>query len=101
MLRTAMGGSGAAPIYFDPETHTDHYGIKEIVIDGGIICNNPELYAYMMAKYLKNKKNVRLLSLGTGRDRESKEKELEDTTSFNKFNNIVSASFLAFLTDFE
>jgi len=27
MLRTAMGGSGAAPIYFDPETHYDEYGI--------------------------------------------------------------------------
>ena len=25
-LRVAMGGSGAAPIYFDPERHEDLYG---------------------------------------------------------------------------
>ena len=69
-----MGGSGAAPIYFDPNVYIDSYGIQEIVIDGGIICNNPELYAYLMAKYLKGKKKVRIIALGTGRNREKMEK---------------------------
>lgn len=71
MLRIAMGGSSAAPIYFDPEIHTDLFGIEEHVIDGGIICNNPEMYAYMMAKYLKGHKHVRVLALGTGRDKQA------------------------------
>ena len=55
----------------------------------------------MMARYLKNKKNVRILSLGTGRDKEKMKKTLEEQDSFNKFNNIVSTQFLKFLTDFE
>ena len=55
----------------------------------------------MMARYLKNKKNVRILSLGTGRDKEKMKKSLEEQDSFNKFNNIVSTQFLKFLTDFE
>jgi len=54
-----------------------------------------------MARYLKNKKNVRILSLGTGRDKEKMKKSLEEQDSFNKFNNIVSTQFLKFLTDFE
>ena len=68
LLREAMSGSGAAPIFFDPLNYIDHYGNHEIVIDGGIICNNPSLYAYMMAKYLKGNKKVRVIALGTGRD---------------------------------
>jgi len=40
--------------------------MQEFQIDGGVICNNPSLYAYQMAKVLKNKPNVRMLSLGTG-----------------------------------
>merc|ERR1719329_162527 len=69
-LREAMGGSGAAPIYFDPQTLMNKFGINEVVVDGGIICNNPSMYAYMLAKYLKGKKDLRVISLGTGRDLE-------------------------------
>jgi patatin-like phospholipase/acyl hydrolase len=94
MLKTAMAGSGAAPIYFDPETHKDDYGIWETVIDGGIICNNPELFAYMMAKYLKGHKNVRVLALGTGRNYEKINKTLEEQGNYNKFNSLVSTRFL-------
>jgi patatin-like phospholipase/acyl hydrolase len=100
-LRVAMGGSGAAPIYFDPERHEDLYGQTESVIDGGIICNNPELFAYMMAKYLKGHKNVRVLALGTGRDKEKMLRHQNEKTNFNKFDSVADTSFLQFLTDFE
>jgi patatin-like phospholipase/acyl hydrolase len=45
--------------------------MKEILIDGGIICNNPSMYAYQMAYYFHGRRNIRVLSLGTG------EKEFE------------------------
>ena len=94
LLRQAMGGSGAAPIYFDPLVYKDHYGVEEIVIDGGIICNNPQLYAYMMAKYLKGHKNVRVIALGTGRDKAKIEKQRKSQEEFSKFETIISAQFL-------
>lgn len=36
------------------------------MIDGGVICNNPAFYAYETAKSLRGKKNIRIMSLGTG-----------------------------------
>jgi len=38
----------------------------ELQIDGGVICNNPGLYAYYMAKEFHNHSKIRLVSLGTG-----------------------------------
>ena len=35
-------------------------------IDGGVICNNPSLYAYELAKDFHGHKKIRLISLGTG-----------------------------------
>lgn len=46
----ATGASSAAPTFFDPKSIEDGYGIDELQIDGGIICNNPAFYAYEMAK---------------------------------------------------
>lgn len=46
----ATGASSAAPTFFDPKVQKDGYGFIEMQIDGGIICNNPSLYAYEMAK---------------------------------------------------
>ena len=66
-LRIMAGGSGAAPFYFDPEIITNGYGYTESLVDGGIICNNPALYAYSIARNFKDKKKIRLVSLGTGR----------------------------------
>ena len=45
----ATGGSSAAPIYFDPQKLYDNYGLKQLVIDGGIIGNNPSLFAVILA----------------------------------------------------
>lgn len=65
-IGNATGASSAAPTYFDPKVQKNSYGLTELQIDGGIICNNPALYAYQMASSLKGKKNIRVLSLGTG-----------------------------------
>ena len=46
----ATGASSAAPTFFDPKTHIDGYGFSELLIDGGVICNDPAMYAYQMAK---------------------------------------------------
>jgi len=45
----------------------DQYGVQQHVIDGGIIGNNPSLFAYLMATQLNKKgPKLRILSLGTG-----------------------------------
>ena len=65
----ATGASSAAPAYFDPKANINKYNMNEILIDGGIICNNPAFYSYMIANYFHNQKDVnkiRILSLGTG-----------------------------------
>lgn len=54
-LRKAMEASGSAPVYFDPATYINNYNISETLIDGGLICNNPALYAYLHAKHLLGK----------------------------------------------
>jgi patatin-like phospholipase/acyl hydrolase len=65
-IGNATGASSAAPTYFDPKVQQNMYGLIEMQIDGGIICNNPALYAYNMATKLEGHKNIRVLSLGTG-----------------------------------
>lgn len=65
------------------------------MIDGGIICNNPSLYAYIAAHIFKKKKNVRILSIGTGNEAS----EISDKMEYNKFDTIGMTS--KFLTTFE
>jgi hypothetical protein len=48
------------------------------LIDGALICNNPALFAYQHAKYLKGKQNIRLLSIGTGTATYTKKQEKEE-----------------------
>jgi len=62
----STGASSAAPTYFDPKRTKNAYGFTELQVDGGIICNNPSLYAYQLAKLLNRKENIRILSIGTG-----------------------------------
>ena len=52
MLKTAVGASSAAPTAFDPLTNINGYGVEEQLIDGGMICNNPSMYAYIMSNQL-------------------------------------------------
>lgn len=48
-LAQAAEASSAAPIYFDPKEILNGWGENEVLIDGGVIANNPTLYAYILA----------------------------------------------------
>ena len=45
-IGNATGASSAAPTFFDPKVNFNTFGMEELLIDGGIICNNPSMYAY-------------------------------------------------------
>lgn len=65
-LKIAVGASSSAPTYFDPLSYNDNFNIKDNLVDGGIICNNPAYYAYVVARYYYNQTDIRIISLGTG-----------------------------------
>ena len=46
----------------------DKYGQESLLLDGGLIGNNPSMFAYLMETKLKKTldKPVRILSMGTG-----------------------------------
>ena len=60
-LADATESSAAAPIYFDPKVIGDL-----VLIDGGVIANDPALLAYLHATYNLKQKKVRIVSIGTG-----------------------------------
>lgn len=66
IISNATGGSSAAPGYFTPQKRTTFYNQTELMIDGGVIANNPSLVAYHFATKLMRKPSVRVVSLGTG-----------------------------------
>jgi hypothetical protein len=59
------------------------------------------MYAYMMAKYLKGKKDVRVMALGTGRDQKGMEEEMREKVELHKTWTKFSTDFTKMLTDFE
>ena len=61
-----MTASASVPIIFDPANYTDIYGFEELLIDGGVMCNNPAYYSYLHAKFFLKQTDFRVLSLGTG-----------------------------------
>jgi len=65
-LHEAAAASASAPLAFSPLIKENKFKIKEAFIDGGIICNNPALYAFLTAKVLNEHDNIRIISLGTG-----------------------------------
>lgn len=65
-IASACEASSAAPTFFAPMQLKNGYGFTEQFLDGGVICNNPSLYAYEMARDLYDMKKIRVLSLGTG-----------------------------------
>lgn len=60
------GATSAAPGYFDPKIFKNGKGETEVLVDGGIIANNPSMYAFIYASELNKKENIRLISIGTG-----------------------------------
>jgi patatin-like phospholipase/acyl hydrolase len=91
-LKTAVGASSSAPVYFDPLQTTNSYNVTGQLVDGGIICNDPALYAYDLATRLSSigkNKTIRLLSLGTGKEKENDE-DLNDPESYSKAKTFSS-----------
>jgi predicted acylesterase/phospholipase RssA len=67
LLRTAARATSAAPTYFSPTTIHDPVSNQAIsLLDGGVVANNPVLYAYKEAKRLyPDAKRFHVLSLST------------------------------------
>jgi len=67
LMRQAARATSAAPTYFTPLTISDESsGDRVTLIDGGVVANNPVLYAYMEAKRLyPESKRFHVLSLST------------------------------------
>ena len=66
LARDAVGASAAAPTYFDPLEHKNNFSMEEMLIDGGVVANNPSLYAQLMSRYLLDHDDVLMISIGTG-----------------------------------
>lgn len=66
-VRTAARATSAAPTYFAPTTIADpEHGTNLSLIDGGVVANNPVLYAYKEAKRLyPDAKRFHVLSIST------------------------------------
>ncbi|MCK9287370.1 MAG: patatin-like phospholipase family protein [Sphaerochaetaceae bacterium] len=66
-MRVAARATAAAPTYFAPIHITDNQNGERItLIDGGVVANNPVLYAYMEAKKLyPEAKRFHVLSVST------------------------------------
>lgn len=81
-LRDVAAATSAAPTYFPPDTFTNLDGSKKIIAaDGGLFANNPELIGIMGAYILfpkVNKKDLFLVSLGTGSTFENKQLKPKD-----------------------
>lgn len=96
-----MTASGSAPIYFDPAVYVDKYDFSEKLIDGGIICNNPVMYATMHAKFYLKKKKFRVLSLGTGEYTDPNKKSDTDHDSSTKIDTIKAFTNFDYVMNFE
>lgn len=48
-------------MYFDPKTIG-----SQVLIDGGVIANEPAFYAYVFSSEILNKTDIRVVSIGTG-----------------------------------
>lgn len=81
-ISQASASSAAIPGGFPPKNVMTGYNITDVNIDGGIIANNPALYAYIMSQYneklYKEKANIRVLALSCGRKTYGKKGTLKD-----------------------
>lgn len=68
LIRDAVGASSSAPVYFNPLQHTDNFNETSNLVDGGVISNNPALYASLLAQ-MRGNNQLRVVSLGTGKSK--------------------------------
>ena len=78
----ASQASSAAPTYFDPKVLNG-----SVLIDGGVIANDPSMYAYLHSRDNLKKKKIRVISVGTG-EPHPKEINPEEVTVFTWINLI-------------
>ena len=64
----ASGASSSIPGGFPPQVRRNDYKLKEVMIDGGVIANNPAMYARSLTKMNPKAqgKKVRVVSLSCG-----------------------------------
>jgi len=48
-IALAAEASSSAPNYFLPKKHINGNGVEELLVDGGIIANNPSMFAFILA----------------------------------------------------
>ena len=62
----AILGTSSLLNYYDP--YKMQLGVEnyELLVDGSIIAQNPSFYSLIIAKELKNKKHVKVVSIGAG-----------------------------------
>lgn len=86
-ISDASSASASIPGVWSPKEIKTKYKNNEMLIDGGIVANNPSLLAYILAKYIPNDKskdaNIRMLSLSCG---EEKYDKITTPAEYHKFN---------------
>lgn len=85
-VKEAVGASSAMPMFFDPLRFINGFGIEEQLVDGGVICVNPALYAFLMANQLYGHQKVRVVSMGTGSSIKE-DQEQQTPINFSKYDN--------------
>ena len=68
----ATAAASATPLYFDPLIYVNGNNETELLVDGAIIANNPSMYAFIYAAEHYNKKDIRVVSIGTGAENPGK-----------------------------
>jgi patatin-like phospholipase/acyl hydrolase len=93
LIADATGASSSVPAVFKPKILRDGFFNTNYLIDGGLIANNPGLYAYMLSKYLSKKidkgDRIRMLSFSTGIAPQTKDLRTMDKLDWKK--NLVEA----------
>jgi patatin-like phospholipase/acyl hydrolase len=89
-MDVAAAASSATPLYFEPYVHVNGRNQTEVLIDGGIIAYNPSFYAFIHAAENLKKKDLRIISLGTG---------LTTTEKYNAKQSMDTISWLMMLED--
>ncbi|MFO8050993.1 MAG: CBASS cGAMP-activated phospholipase [Thermoplasmatota archaeon] len=66
-MKVVARAASAAPTYFEPEKVREHKDLDYwALIDGGLYANNPGMCTYVEARSMFPKKDILMVSLGTG-----------------------------------
>ena len=86
----ASGASASMPGGFPPQVWRNDYKLKEVMIDGGVVANNPSLMARSLTRMNPKAqgKKVRIVSLSCGRGPRDPNKKA-DPTAFQKLSYVT------------